>query len=229
MSALHGSDDRSVVLRAESLHRFYRVADQETLALRGVSLTVAAGETVAVVGPSGAGKSTLLACLAGLEEPDGGTVSVAGETITRRPEPERARLRARGIGVLLQSSNLIEHLTVAQNITLAARLARRPSPPEITVRLDRLGIAGRADALPRQLSGGETVRAALAVALANDPWVLLADEPTGELDSRTETAVLELLAEAAGRGVAVVVAGHSEALATAADRQLTLVDGREAA
>ena len=223
------SADGEVILRAESLHRFYRVADQETLALRGVSLSAAAGETVAVVGPSGAGKSTLLSCLAGLEEPDGGTVSVAGELITHRPEPERARLRARGIGVLLQSSNLIEHLSVVQNVALAARLTRRPSPPEIATRLDRLGIAERADALPRQLSGGETVRAALAVALANDPWVLLADEPTGELDSRTETSVLELLGEVAGRGVAVVVAGHSEALAAASDRRLTLVDGQVAA
>ena len=115
-------------LDASSIYRFFHAGDEETLALQGVSLTVCRGELVAVVGPSGSGKSTLLACLAGLDEPDGGRVLVEGERLSRRPEPERAALRAGRIGVLFQSGNLLDHLTVAQNVVLAQRVAGRPSP-----------------------------------------------------------------------------------------------------
>jgi len=211
-------------LDAESLHRFFHSGDEETQALRGVSITVAPGEFVAVVGPSGSGKSTLLACLAGLDEPDGGTVRIDGTRLTRRPESERARLRARLVGVLTQSGNLLTHLSVAQNIALARSLAgtsrRVPDNP-----LGVLGIAHRAEARPDALSGGETVRAGLAVALANDPPVLLADEPTGELDSTTEAQVLAILISRAHNGTALLVASHSVAVAAAADRVITLRSG----
>ena len=190
-----------------------------------MSITVAPGEFVAVVGPSGSGKSTLLACLAGLDEPDGGTVRIDGTRISRRPEPERAGLRARLIGILTQSGNLIDHLSVAQNIALARRLAGNRPPASGAELLDDLGIAHRAHARPDTLSGGETVRAGLAVALANDPPVLLADEPTGELDSVTEAQVLDLLTRRARRGTALLVASHSAAVAAAADRVITLRDG----
>ena len=214
------------LLEARSLYRFFHTGDEETLALQGVSLAVGAGELVAVVGPSGSGKSTLLACLAGLDEPDGGSVLVAGERLSRQPEPERAALRARRIGVLFQSGNLLDHLSVAQNIGLAQRITGKLDRDRITRLLDALELAGRAQARPAELSGGETARAGLAVALANDPPVLLADEPTGELDTGNEARVLELLQARAAAGGAVVVATHSPAVAAIADGIVRLEDGR---
>jgi putative ABC transport system ATP-binding protein len=217
--------DRAVpALEATSLHRFFHAGDEETQALRGVSIAVAPGEFVAVVGPSGSGKSTLLSCLAGLDEPDGGTVRIDGTRLTRRPEAERARLRARLVGVLTQNGNLLSNLTVAQNIALARSLAGT-AKRAMNDYLDALGVAHRAQARPDTLSGGETVRAGLAVALANDPPVLLADEPTGELDSGTEAQVLALLTRRAHNGTALLVASHSAAVAAAADRVITLRSG----
>lgn len=216
----------AAALDASSLYRFYHAGEEETLALQGVSLTVARGELVAVVGPSGSGKSTLLACLAGLDEPDGGCVLIEGERLSRRPEPERAALRARRVGVLFQSGNLLDHLTVAENVVLAQRVAGRPNPGRAAGLLKALGLARRAHARPAELSGGETARAGLAVALANDPAVVLADEPTGELDSASEARVLDLLWAHAAAGGAVVVATHSPAVAAAAARTLHLRDGR---
>ena len=212
-------------LEARSLYRFFHAGDDETLALRGVSLEVRAGELVAVVGPSGSGKSTLLACLAGLDEPDGGSVWVTGQRLSRQPEPGRAAMRARGIGMLFQSGNLLDHLSVAHNVTLAQRVAGRPDPARAAALLERLGLAGRAGARPAELSGGEAARAGLAVALANDPPVLLADEPTGELDAGNEQRVLSRLVERASAGGAVVVATHSAAVAAAAGRTIRLLDG----
>jgi putative ABC transport system ATP-binding protein len=176
------------VLQARSLYRFYRAGDEETLALQGVSVTLRPGEFVAVTGPSGSGKSTLLACLAGMDDPDGGSVHVAGQRISHRREPERARIRARHIGMLFQQDNLLDHLTVRSNLALVRSLAGlrgRADRPDL---LGPLDLSDRADAYPGQLSGGE---------------VVLADEPTGELDSATETRVLELLSEAAARSTAV--------------------------
>jgi putative ABC transport system ATP-binding protein len=213
-------------LEARSLYRFYRAGDEETLALQGVSLSLEPGEFVAVTGPSGSGKSTLLACLAGMDTPDGGSVRVAGLRISHRPEPERARIRARHIGMLFQNSNLLDHLTVTQNVALVGSLAgraRRADRPDV---LGLLGLSERAAAYPGQLSGGELARAGLAVALANAPAALLADEPTGELDSVTESRVLSLLADAADRGTAIIVASHSPAVADAAARVVRLDDGR---
>ncbi len=211
---------------AHSLHRFYRVGDQETLALRGVSLQVDRGELVAVAGPSGSGKSTLLACLAGLDEPDGGFVEVAGAQLSHRSEQQRAQMRARHIGMVFQSANLIEHLTIRQNVALVQQLVGPVSRDEQTALIGRLGLSHRTHAYPSQLSGGEASRAALAVALANDPALVLADEPTGELDSVTEADVLALLREATESGAAVLVASHSVAVAAAADRRIVLEDGQ---
>ena len=213
-------------LDACGLYRFFHAGDEETLALQGVSLTVCRGELVAVVGPSGSGKSTLLACLAGLDEPDGGRVMVEGRQLSRRPEPERAALRAGRIGVLFRAGNLLDHLTVTQNVVLVQRVAGWPSPTRAAALLDALGLARRADARPGELSGGETARAGLAVALANDPAVVLADEPTGELDSASEALVLDLLSDHAAAGGAVVVATHSTAVAAVAARTVHLEDGR---
>ena len=218
--------DGVAALEAHDLYRFYHAGEAETLALRGVSLTVAPGETVAVVGPSGSGKSTLLACLAGLDEPDGGWVAVAGRRLTRRSEAERARLRGRRIGVLLQSGNLLDHLTVEQNLQAALALGGAPGRGRASAVLDAVGLAHRRHALPAQLSGGELARAGLAVALVNDPTILIADEPTGEVDAANEQRLIGLLAARAGEGGSALIVTHSPAVAHAADRDLRLVDGR---
>jgi putative ABC transport system ATP-binding protein len=226
MSTIESTVD-TAALRAEHLYRFYRAGDEEVLALRGVSLHVRAGELVVIAGPSGSGKSTLLACLAGLDEPDGGTVRLGGQRLSHRPEAERAALRAEHLGVLYQYGNLLEHLTVEANVTFAQSLLRSrrggDSPRELLV---SVGLESRAGAYPGELSGGETARAGLAVALANDPSVLIADEPTGELDADSEQRLLDLLtARAAGRQ-AVLVASHSAAVMRAADRVVQLRDGQ---
>ncbi|MGO4258662.1 ABC transporter ATP-binding protein [Marmoricola sp. RAF53] len=213
-----------VPLRVERLYRFYRAGDEETLALRGVTFQVDAGEFLAVSGPSGSGKSTLLGCVAGTDEPSGGTVWIAGHRMSHQPAAARARLRGDHLGMLAQERNLFDHLTVAQNLRLAQHLARQNSVDARRL-LDELGLAARADSFPSQLSSGETARAGLAVALANDPAILVADEPTGELDEATEEQVLALLGSRAEQGTAVLVSSHSAMVRRAADRVLQLEDG----
>ena len=219
-----------IMLRARELYRFYRVGDEETLALRGVSLIVPAGKVVTVAGPSGSGKSTLLACLAGLDEPDGGSVYIRETRISHRPEHERSALRARHIGTLFQSANLLEHLTVRRNLELVQRIARARDRPShrrsVDALLDAVGLTRRSGARPSELSGGEAVRAGLAAALANNPDVLVADEPTGELDGTTEAEVLRLIRDQADQGTAVVLASHSAAMAAMADEVIQLKDGQ---
>jgi putative ABC transport system ATP-binding protein len=214
------------VLAAHELYRFYHVDDDETLALKGVTLHLDAGEMVAVVGPSGSGKSTLLACLAGLDEPDGGYVTLLGERLTRKPESERAAMRSANIGTLLQSGNLFEHLSVEENVRLQQDLAGKKDRHYARELLESVGIPHRRRARPAQLSGGEAARAGLAVALAARPTVLLADEPTAEVDAETEARLLALFAERCARGEATLVVTHSEALAQRADRRITISDGR---
>ncbi|HWS46311.1 MAG TPA: ABC transporter ATP-binding protein [Acidimicrobiia bacterium] len=216
----------TAALDAHDLYRFYHAGAEETLALRGVSLTVDPGEIVAVMGPSGSGKSTLLACLAGLDEPDGGMVRVGGEQLTRRSETTRTALRARHIGVLFQSANLLDQLTVSENVRTARRLAPGSGSKQVGELLDELGIGDRARARPAELSGGELARAGLAVALANDPTVVLADEPTGELDHANALRIVELLRRGADHGGAVIVMTHSRAVASGADRVIALRDGQ---
>jgi putative ABC transport system ATP-binding protein len=218
------------LLRARELYRFYRIGDEETLALRGVSLAVPGGKLVTVAGPSGSGKSTLLACLAGLDEPDGGSVYIRETRISHRPEHERSALRARHIGTLFQSANLLEHLTVRRNLELVQRIARARDRPShrrsVDALLDAVGLTLRSGARPSELSGGEAVRAGLAVALANNPTVLVADEPTGELDGTTEAEVLRLIRDQADQGTAVILASHSAAVAAMADEVIQLKDGQ---
>lgn len=218
--------DTSPAVEARELYRFYHSGDDETFALRGVSIAVQAGEMVAIVGPSGSGKSTLLSCIAGLDEPDGGFVAIAGRRLTRRSEAARSELRAGRIGMLMQSGNLLEHLTVEQNVRAAHSLARRSGTGQPIDVLASVGIAHRASSSPSSLSGGEAARAGLAVALANDPPVLLADEPTGELDAASEETILGLLRRRAAGGGAVVVVSHSPRVAAASHRVIQLTDGR---
>ncbi len=214
------------VLEAFDLYRFYHTGEDETLALRGVSLHVEAGEIVVVMGPSGSGKSTLLSCLVGLDEPDGGHVELLGKRLTRKPEAERAAMRAAEIGILLQSRNLFDHLSVTDNMRLQMRLARKFDQQRLDRLIDLVGLTNRRHARPSQLSGGEAARAGLAVALSTDPKVLLADEPTGEVDAETEKDILRLLVSRQQAGFATLVVTHSDALAAHADRIVRLLDGR---
>jgi putative ABC transport system ATP-binding protein len=213
------------VLHAKDLYRFYHAGDEETLALRGVSVDVEAGELVVVTGPSGSGKSTLLACLAGLDEPDGGSVWINGERISRQSEEERAAIRGRNIGLLFQQDNLVGHLTVERNVAIAATLAARRDGLSVNVLLASVGLAARARHLPHQLSGGEQARAGLAVAVAGGRRLILADEPTGELDDSTTVRIAGMLRDRANAGAAVLVVTHDEAVASTADRGLNLRDG----
>jgi len=215
-----------IVLRARNLYRFFHCDDEEICALRGVDIQVSSGELVAVLGPSGSGKSTLLACLAGTDEPDAGEVRILEERITRRPEPRRTAIRARYMGFLLQSDNLIEHLTVEENVVLPMRLACRWNKTQVIALLETLGLLNHRRAYPEQLSGGEAARAGLAVALAAAPKILLADEPTGEVDAVTEARVLEVMEKYCVDGGAAIVATHSAALAQRACRIIRLADGK---
>ena len=214
------------VVEAVDLYRFFHAGDDETLALRGVSLRLYPEEIVAVTGPSGSGKSTLLSCLAGLDEPDGGSVRVAGEMMSRRPEAERTALRARRVGMLFQSGNLLDHLSVEQNIELAQRLTGAVARVRVAALLDEVGMRNRARALPSTLSGGEAARAGLAVALANQPVLILADEPTGELDQASADRIMDLLRAHATDGAAVLLVTHNPTVAATADREISLLDGQ---
>jgi ABC-type lipoprotein export system ATPase subunit len=217
------------VLEASGLYHIYREAEVETVALRGAELALAAGSWTSVIGPSGSGKSTLLHVLAGLLEPSGGSVRLDGEDLTRLSPPERARRRRRDIGVVLQRDNLHPLLDVEGNVALPLRLDGRP-PREVRARVDGLleevGLLDRRRHRPAQLSGGEAQRAAVAVALAPRPRVVLADEPTGELDDASATGVLELLEAHRGQeGSAILTMTHNPRVAERADRRLVMRDG----
>jgi putative ABC transport system ATP-binding protein len=214
------------ILEAFELYRFYHAREEETLALRGTSIQIAKGEIVVVMGASGSGKSTLLACLAGLDEPDGGYVELMGKRLSRRPEFERARMRAANIGILLQSGNLFEYLSVEDNIRLKMHLTRKSDERRVKDLIAWVGLQERSKARPSQLSGGEAARAGLAVALATNPSLLLADEPTGEVDAETELKLLNLFKARRQEGGATLIATHSNLLAAHADRIIQLQDGR---
>ncbi len=213
-------------LDAHELYRFFHIGDDETAALRGVSFHLNAGEIVALTGPSGSGKSTLLSCVTGLDEPDGGHVDVSGVRLTRRSESERTRIRAASFGILLQSGNLFGHLTVEQNLRLQMLLAGKADGKRIGPLLESVGLSHRAAAFPSELSGGETARAGLVVALAADPPILVADEPTAEVDRDTESRLIGHFEARRDAGLATLIATHSKALAQRADRVIRLKDGR---
>ncbi len=214
------------LVEAQELYRFFHTGEEEVKALRGVDVTVREGEMIVLVGPSGSGKSTLLHCLAGLDDPDGGTVRVMQQVMSRQPEINKTRLRAAYLGIMRQKDNLISHLTVAENIALARSLATNSRPSNSDNILDRIGIAKRATSLPAQLSGGELARAGLAIALACNPVILLLDEPTGEVDGETESSILDLLNDYQRDGGAVVIATHNPAVARRATQVLKMDDGK---
>jgi putative ABC transport system ATP-binding protein len=210
-------------IKARNLYRFYHQGDDETQALRGVDLTLKLGEFVALVGPSGSGKSSLIACLTGLDEPDGGVVEIMGARMSHRPEAVRADLRGHHIGMVMQVGNLIDHLTVTDNIRLSQWLNGQGTP--VSELLELVGLSHRARAWPAELSGGEAARVALCVALAASPAIIVCDEPTAEVDAAAEDAILEVLNARRANGAAILIATHSQVLAARADRTITLQDG----
>jgi putative ABC transport system ATP-binding protein len=215
------------IARLRDVFKIYREGTTETVALRGADLDLPGGRTTSLVGPSGSGKSTLLALLAGLTLPSAGQVILEGRDISRLDEAARARIRSEQIGVVFQIGNLIPFLNALENVQLAGRLAgRRTATARARELLAEVGLSSRLHHLPRQLSGGEAQRVSIAVALANDPDLLLADEPTGELDSKTAAGVMKILHTASEqRRLTVLLVTHNRELAEAADHRLRLVDG----
>ncbi|HUR41827.1 MAG TPA: ABC transporter ATP-binding protein [Verrucomicrobiae bacterium] len=199
--------------------------------LRGVNLSIAAGETLAIVGASGSGKTTLLSLLAGLDSPTSGEVHLAGRRIDTLDEDERAQARAGTVGFVFQSFQLLSGFTALENVMLPAELAGRSDPRErARVALERVGLGARLQHYPHQLSGGEQQRVAIARAFAGEPRILFADEPTGNLDTATGARIIELLfelnAQGHARGAAtLVLVTHDEALAQRCGRVLTLREG----
>jgi len=213
------------LLRAEGLVKTY--PDGDVRAVRGASVAVAAGEFVAVTGPSGCGKSTLLHLLGGLDRPDAGEVSFRGEPLSRM---DLDAFRARRLGFVFQSFHLIPTLTAVENVQVPMFESDLPRPRRAgraRELLEVVGLSHRAGHLPRRLSVGERQRVAIARALANEPALLLADEPTGNLDSSTQAEVLDLLARLrAERGLTLLVVTHGDEVARAADRVVRMKDGR---
>jgi ABC-type lipoprotein export system ATPase subunit len=218
----------SNVMAARGLFKIYREGATETVALRGADLELGSGEFVSLVGPSGSGKSTLLSILGGLVLPSAGSVLMGGRDITRLDEAERAEVRAAQVGIVFQKGNLVPFLSALENVELAMRIHRKQRDDRDRARalLTELGLGERMHDQPRRLSGGEAQRVAIAVALANQPAVLLGDEVTGELDSATSDAVMELLLRIQReRGLAMLLVTHNPDVASRADRRLAIVDG----
>jgi ABC-type lipoprotein export system ATPase subunit len=215
-------------VRARGLRKEYGKGESLVRAVDEVDLDVAAGETLAVMGPSGCGKSTLLHLLGGLDRPSAGELWLAGVRIDHMSERGMAALRRDRVGFVFQSFHLMDELTAAENIELPGLLAGR-SPRQARRRaldlLDQVGLADRARHLPSQLSGGQRQRVAIARALANDPLVVLADEPTGNLDSEATLDVLRLLDQLHEAGQTVVIVTHDSRIAATADRLITMRDG----
>jgi putative ABC transport system ATP-binding protein len=216
------------ILRTRGLQMEYGQGEGLVRALHGVELEVTAGETLAVMGPSGCGKSTLLHLLGGLERPSDGEVWLAGDRIDRLSEKALARMRRHAIGFVFQAFHLMEELTAVENVELPALLAGR-SPGAARRRaaelLEQVGLADRAEHLPTALSGGQRQRVAIARALSNEPLIVLADEPTGNLDSAATLDVLRLLDSLHSAGQTLVIVTHEERVAATADRLITMRDG----
>jgi len=217
-----------VAVAAHNVTRRYGDGDSAVEAVRGVSLEVPAGEFTAIMGPSGSGKSTLMHLLAGLDRPTEGTVEIAGEDITAMGDKKLTLLRRKHIGFVFQAFNLVPTLSAEENITLPLSIAgRKIDRSWVDSVISRVGLDERRSHRPAQLSGGQQQRVAVARALVAEPTVLFADEPTGNLDSRSSAEVIELLREAADAyGQTIVMVTHDPQAADAADRVVHLADGR---
>ena len=218
-----------VALQLRGVRKTFEAENAPVRALRGVDLDVGRGEFVALTGPSGCGKSTLLNLAAGLDLADEGSIFLAGEDVTGQGEDELARLRRRHIGIVFQFFNLLDGMTALENVALAAIIAgrkRRAAESRARDLLDLLGLGDKASAVPGVLSGGQRQRLAVARALANEPMLLLADEPTGALDSDGGQEVVELLRRLHNDGQTILLVTHDSKVADAAERIVRMVDGR---
>jgi putative ABC transport system ATP-binding protein len=216
------------VLALAELTKTYRAGEIETRALDRVSLEVAAGEFVAIMGPSGCGKSTLLNILGCLDRPNAGSYRLMGEELAGLSEAALARVRRAHVGFVFQNFNLVEELDVTENVEIALlyRTDRTGRRAQVAAALERVGLGHRARHKPKQLSGGQQQRVAIARALVSDPRLILADEPTGNLDSANGEAVMDLLKAASRGGTTIVMVTHSPAHAAEAERVISMLDGR---
>ncbi len=224
-----GAADLDLVVDAQQVFRTFEAETAPVRALRGADLAIAKGEFVAVMGPSGCGKSTLLNIVAGLDIADDGMVTVAGQTLTGKTESELAIMRRQHIGIVFQFFNLLEGMTALENVLMPALIAgRKRKVAETRARdlLDLLGIGDKAKQPPASLSGGQRQRLAIARALANEPTLLLADEPTGALDSEGGEEVLELFTRLHANGQTILLVTHDQPVADAAQRIVRMKDGR---
>jgi len=218
-----------VVVHASGLSKTYEIDDVRVEALQDVNLEVEKGEFTVVSGPSGAGKTTLLNIIGGIDKPTGGKIVVFGEDLGAKNEDFLASFRCNKVGFVFQSYNLVSTLTLAENIAFPMEWARKPEnhvKGRVAELLDMVSLENRADHFPFQLSGGEQQRVAFARALANDPLLLLVDEPTGNLDTKTSMKIIQMLQRLKGDGKTIIVATHDEQITPLADRKLCLEDGK---
>lgn len=222
------NDSAEAVVRACGLRQEYGRGEGLVRAVDGIDLEVGRGETVAIMGPSGCGKSTLLHLLGGLDRPSAGELWCAGQRIDRLSERSLANLRRHDVGFVFQAYHLMDELTAQENVELPALLAGRPpgaARRRAAALLDQVGLAHRADHLPSALSGGQRQRVAIARALVNEPQLVLADEPTGNLDSAATLEVLRVFESLHADGLTLVVVTHDERIAATADRLISMRDG----
>ncbi|MCG8600441.1 MAG: ABC transporter ATP-binding protein [Verrucomicrobiales bacterium] len=214
-------------VEARDIVRTFQVGDNKIEVLKKVSLDVKRGEKLFLVGPSGAGKTSLLYTLAGLERPNDGDVLIDGRSLYRLNRREQARVRNTSMGYVFQSFFLMPELTAIENVLVPAMIKRTAAKARAEELLDRVGLSHRLHHLPNELSGGEQQRVAIARSLINDPKILFADEPTGNLDSKTGVAVMDLLLELINENArTLLVVTHDKSMADLGDRKVTLVDGR---
>jgi len=219
--------NQETVVELENVSRSYRRGDEVVHALHEVSLTLGSAEMLALVGPSGCGKSTMLNLVAAVDRPDGGRVTLCGVDLAHATETDLVELRRRRIGMVFQAFHLVPHLTVEENISLPLALDGRRDPDRVGDLIRRVGLIDRRGHYPSELSGGEQQRTAIARAVVHRPRVVVADEPTGNLDSRIGAAILDLLREMQHEEqAALLLATHDEMVARAADRVIHLRDGR---
>ena len=215
------------MIETHDLHRGYRIGKKSIEVLHGVNLSIAKGEKVFLCGPSGAGKTTLLYTLAGLEKPERGIVRIAGTDLYSLGRKAQAKFRNQSIGYVFQNYHLLPELTAVENVAVPGAIAGINRTEEALIALERVGLKDRADHLPAEMSGGEQQRVAIARAIVNQPAVLFADEPTGNLDSNTSKEIMEILLKLADEhGVTLIVVTHDQNLAKVGDRTLIIKDGK---